>query len=438
MADDPADPACYGQPATLWRQTAIAAPAAPSLQEDAVVDVIVVGAGYTGLSAALHLAERGRRVRVLEAADIGWGASGRNNGQVIPGLKHDPGTIRAMLGDEAGGRLVAWAGQAPDEVFALIERHRIDCAPVRNGWIQPSLTRRGREAGERRCGEWRTLGADVASIDPAMLADMLGTDAYCAGWIDRRGGSIQPLSYARGLAHAAVGAGATIHARTTVRHISHVAGHWQVTAVSGRRLRATRVILATGAYGGKATGALARSYVPVRTAQIATRPLPPSILARILPGRQVASDTRRLLTSFRISPDGRLVMGGAGATAGTNDRALAGRLRGEAGKLFPFLRPEDWSMAWSGYFAVTTDHLPHIHEPEPGLLAALGCNGRGIAISTAMGRLLATRILEGEQVSTPLPATPVSRFPMHAARSAGVFLTVRSHRALDRLDRFVY
>jgi glycine/D-amino acid oxidase-like deaminating enzyme len=174
----------------------------------------------------------------------------------------------------------------------------------------------------------------------------------------------------------------------------------------------------------------------VRTAQVATAPLGEKHLAAILPGRQGASDTRRLLTSFRISPDGRLMMGGAWATATLDDKPLLPHLHRAASELFGHLGPLQWEFGWSGYFPVTGDHMPHLHETAEGLVCALGCNGRGIGLSTAMGRLVAERLLGKRAEDMELAPQPMAAVRFHEFRGVGVAAATRLKSLQDRFDRF--
>src|SRR5215468_5891014 len=187
---------------SLWAATAPPAPPTPPLAQSARADVCVVGAGYAGLSTALHLAERGVRTVVLEAHEPGFGGSGRNGGQVIPGLKYDPDDLVAMFGAEAGGHLVRVAGGAADTLFGLIARHGIDCEARKCGWIQPAFAAADVPVVERRAEQWQRRGAPVEVIDRDTVRRLVGSPIYHGGLLDRRGGSVQPLSYARGLARA--------------------------------------------------------------------------------------------------------------------------------------------------------------------------------------------------------------------------------------------
>ncbi|MGF6414889.1 NAD(P)/FAD-dependent oxidoreductase [Paraburkholderia sp. MM5482-R1] len=420
-------------PGSLWADTAIAAPQLAPLVGHIETDVAIIGAGFTGLSAAIHLAEAGVRCIVVDAAQPGWGASGRNNGQVIAGLKQDPDVVEALWPGAAGEKLVQFGSDAPAKVFDLIRRLRIDCAARNSGWIQPAFTRSGIAAVERRCNSWRKRGIATQQLEGEALASLLGTKRYKLGWLDPRGGSVQPLSYARGLALAALALGVEIHDRTRVESIDGTLGHFVVTVNGGGKIAARQVIVATGAYADELVPRLPRSFVAVRTAQIATAPLPRALREAILPQGNVASDTRQLLTSFRQSPDGRLVMGGSGATAGLDHAKIVPYLQRAGDELFGAIGRLDWQYAWSGFFAVTTDHLPHVHEPQPGLHVSVGCNGRGIAISTALGMELAQRVTGAPKEDMSVPVTDIRTVPFHAFRSLGVATATRYKRLQDRL-----
>lgn len=421
-------------PESLWARISLPAIAAPPLAGEVRADVAVIGGGFAGCAAALALAQAGQRVVILEAAEPGWGASGRNNGQVIPGLKFDPDELVRRFGAARGGRLAAWAGALPDRVFSLIAEHGIACDPVRSGWIQPAYTRRALATIESRCAQWAARAAPVRMLSSDELEPMLGTPRFVGAWMDRRGGTINPLSYARGLAGAAQGAGAALHARTPALSMTRDGGAWVVQTPAGS-VRAGQVFVATAAYADDLVPGLRRSTVPVRTAQVATTPLPEVALRAILPGGQGASDTRRLLTSFRISPDRRLVMGGAWATGGLDDRHLLPHLHRAAADLFGHLGPLRWEFGWSGFFPVTDDHLPHVHESTDGIICALGCNGRGIGLSTALGEMVAARLLGREADALEIPPSPMPAVAFHEFRRAGIAAATLAKSLQDRLDR---
>ncbi len=420
-------------PSSLWAETAIAAPELKSLSGVEVADVVIIGAGFTGLSAAIRLAEHGQSCVVLEAAEPGWGASGRNNGQVIAGLKQDPDVIERLFPGDVGRKLVKFGDEAPSEVFSLISRYGIDCASRRRGWIQPAFGRKRMKTVEARCEAWRQRGVDAQLLEGKRLHRLLGTNLYDMAWLDPRGGSLQPLSYARGLARTALALGIRIFASSKVESLQRISGGWQAITAKGQ-VRSKRTIVATGAYAERLVPGLQISFVAVRTAQIATRPLPPEMKALILPEGQAASDTRQLLTSFRLSPDGRLVMGGSGATAGLDHSRIVPYLQKAGEELFGELGRLEWRYHWSGYFAVTTDHLPHVHEPARNLHIAVGCNGRGIAVSTALGKQLADRAVGLSAAELAVPVSSITPVPFHDFRRLGVSAATLYKRFQDCLD----
>jgi len=422
-------------PETVWRLTAPVLPPMSPLTELVDTDVAIVGGGFTGLMAAITLREQGRRVIVVDATEPGWGASGRNNGQVIPGFKWDPRELVARFGHDKGTKLAAWGGAAPDLVFSTIDKHGIQCSPVRKGWIQPAYTDIAVKRIATRCADWATLGAPVEMLDPDDLARLLGTPIFLSAWLDRRGGSINPLAYARGLARVALDLGARVHTGTSAVSMKRTGAVWTLDCATGASIRAPQVVVATAAYADDLVPGLRRAMVPVRTAQVATAPLPKAMLDAILPGRQCASDTRRLLTSFRISPDDRLVMGGSGATATLDHSTIVPRLHAAAQEMFGHLGRIPWEYAWSGFFAVTNDHIPHIHESDDGVICALGCNGRGIGISTAIGQLMAERLTGLQSVDMPLQPSRMAPFAFHEFRTLGVAVATRYHGLRDRIDK---
>ncbi len=420
-------------PKSLWTAVTRSIDSPPKLTGTQKVDVGIVGAGFMGLAAALKLTKQGARVAVVEAADVGWGASGRNNGLVAPGLKRDPHEVRRLLGREAGDRLLGLSGDAPGQLFELIESRGIKCDAVNSGWLQAAHSRIALSRVERRIKDWQDLGADVEWIPEADVATRLGTDYYCGAWIDSRGGSLNPLAYVRGLARACVAAGASIFSGTPFLELENSANRWLVHTPEAQ-LECQNVLICTNAYGSDIT-ALRGTVIPLRTAQVASAPLSEHQARRILPQGEVASDTQRLLTSFRITPDNRLIMGGADATAGDEHPGLLQQLHLAASRRFPDLGAIHWQYGWSGYLALTRDHLPVILRLGDGIYAGIGCNGRGIAMATLIGRLLADLLSGSSESDCAVPITPIRRMARFHLRHPGVAMAVIANRLLDDMGR---
>jgi len=427
------EPTSFAPPASAWTAAVEPLPDARPLEGARRADVVVVGAGYTGLSAALHLAQRAVDVVVLDSAEPGWGASGRNGGQIIPGLKHDPDELERRFGPETGRRMWQIAGDAADVVFELIARHKISCHAQQCGWIAAAPNAAALVSLRSRTAQWQRRGAPVDLLDGKRIAELTGATGYVGGMLDRRAGALQPLAFVRGLARAAQQAGAAIHGRSAVGRLESTAGAWRVETGAGT-VTARTVILATNAYTDDLWPGLRRTVLPVQSYQVATRPLPGDVRRQVLPGGQVVSDLRRILFYFRLDPEGRLLMGGRGPLDDRGDPALFARLEAVARRLFPQIGTASWEHRWSGRVALTADHLPHLHEPQPGLLIGLGYNGRGVAMATVMGKLLADRALGASHAEIGWPVTPIEPIPLHRWRLPAMALVVHWKRFQDWFD----
>lgn len=419
-------------PANLWSATAKGRRHYPELRGAVEADVAVIGGGYTGLSAALHLAEAGRRVVLLEAAQPGWGASGRNGGQVNPGLKSNPADIEARFGPDIGGRMVALAGGCGDLVFDLIARHGIACDATRPGWVRAATTPRALAALTDVARQWRARGADVDPLDADALAQHLGSGAYLGGLIDRRGGNLHPLDYAQGLAAAADRLGAQIYGNSRVTGLAAIGDSVRVTTTNGH-VTAGHALICTNAYTGPLAPPLGRTFVPVTSMQVATAPLGDNLAGTILPEGHVVSDSRRMLLYFRKDAQGRFIIGGRGGSGARAVRTRQAALQSAAITLYPQLRGVDWPFVWGGEVALTRDHMLGLHRVAPHVMAALGYNGRGVGMATAMGKLLADWATGRPEAELDFPVTPVRPIPLHRFRRAGIGASVLFYSALDRI-----
>ncbi len=417
--------------ANVWVETAVPAPVVPPLEGAHQASVLVVGAGYLGLSAALHLAQSGVDVIVVDAEAPGWGASGRNGGQVIPGLKYDPSELEAMFGRERGERIWRFAGAAADFVFDLVARHRLDCNARRAPWIQGIHSQKAADRVRRRVDDWTKHGAPVEYLNRGQVAAIAGTDIYIGAFADRRGGALQPLSYVRELARAALGAGARVHAGARVVALDAERSGWLAVTANGATVRAGTVLMATNAYADGLVPGLARSIVALNSLQIATAPIPPPLRRTLLPNGETLSDTRRVIRYWRLDDEGRLLMGGRGPYGEADSASDWDHLAGDVRKLFPALSDIPFTHRWGGRVAVHVDYLPRLHRPQPGLLVAIGCQGRGIAWQTAMGAELA-RLAINPHYDPVLPFSPVRPIPFHPLKALGVASMIAAYRALDR------
>ena len=371
------------------------------------VDVAIVGGGYTGLSTALHCANKGLSAHVLEAEQVGFGGSGRNVGLVNAAAWLPPQQVRAILGEEHGGRFVTEFSRAPDYVFSLIERHQIRCEATRTGTIHAAHGPSGFEELKGRKAEWDRLGEPVDLLSREEVGRLIGTDVFHGGLVDRRAGTINPMGYCRGLARAARSAGAEISTRTRVTKLERDGDLWRVVTNRGA-LSARAVVLGTNAYTDELWPGLNRSFTPIHFFQLATRPLGPDA-AHILPERQGLWDTGRIMFSLRRDAHDRLIVGSMGTVVGRVGKGLSHRwAKKQIGRIFPSLGPVAFEEAWHGRIAMTPDHLPRIHRLADNLYTPIGYNGRGITTGTIFGRAMAD-LLTGEGADTlPLPMSGVS------------------------------
>ncbi|MEZ2331970.1 NAD(P)/FAD-dependent oxidoreductase [Mesorhizobium sp. RCC_202] len=426
-------PTAFSDP--VWQKPPTATPFQSDLGSGGALDVVIVGGGIMGLSTALHAARAGLSVQVLDGGAIGQGASGLNGGQVIPGLKYDPEWLIEHFGKERGEALVQFAASTADAVFDLIRDEKLAVPFTRNGWIQAAHTETALKAAANRDRQWRARGADVKLLDRDEIAAMTGAEGYLGGWLDRRAGVIDPLSYTLELARVAASAGARIAEQQKVVKLAKEAGFWRVATQAGADVRAKSVVLATNAYTDELWAGLAQTIVPLHSFQIATASLPAELVSKILPGGQAVSDSRRILVYYRRSPDGRIVLGGRGRMALPSSAGDWAHCERALVRLYPALAGIAVEKRWFGRVALTPDHLPHLHQPEKGLLAVVGCQGRGVGLMSALGKRMANYLAIGDATQLPFPLSPIRPIPFHAFRQVGVAAAITWYRMLDAFER---
>jgi glycine/D-amino acid oxidase-like deaminating enzyme len=417
---------------SLYTETARAPIATPPLDRDRSFSVAIVGAGITGLSAALHLATLGTDVAVVDSHEPGWGASGRNGGQVNPGLKHEPDEIERNFGADIGARLIALSGNAPRYVFDLIKRFGIDCEAANYGTLRTAVSARRFAHLQRVAEQWQRRGIAVDILDQAQVRDKIGTDHYAGAMFDKRGGSLNPLGYSRGLAEAALRAGAKIFSATPAVAIERRQRQWHLKTKRGI-ICCDQAIIATNAYTDRLWPSLERTIVPVFSAIAATLPLPAELQTTILPDRPVVYEFSSFYAYYRVDSGGHFLLGAGSPLRETADPSDFVHLRRHAARLFPALADAPWRYFWNGQVAITADAYPHLHEPEPGIHIALGYNGRGVAMATVMGRILAERLTGGNSTEFTLPVTPLRPIALHRFWKAGVQLRRASSRLFERI-----
>ncbi|PKP71646.1 MAG: FAD-dependent oxidoreductase [Alphaproteobacteria bacterium HGW-Alphaproteobacteria-4] len=399
-------------PASWYAATATPLAPFPALAGRVSADVCIVGAGYTGLSAALHLAERGLKVVVLEAHRAGFGASGRNGGQVGSGQRLEQGELERMLGREMAQRLWAVGQDSKALVQDLITRHAIACdyAPgIVHACRTPREVAHARANAEKLAQDY---GYDqITPLDRAGLAAILPSPAYCGGDLDTGAGHLHPLNFALGLARAATSAGAEIFEQSEVTAITP-GPHPRVTTAAGEVV-ADHLILACNGYLGNLAPSVARHVMPINNFVVATEPLG-ARASEVLTQNVAVADSRFVVNYWHLSPDQRLIFGG-GESYGYRFPDIIKAVRKPLLQVYPGLADVAITHAWGGTLAITMNRLPYFARPAPGVLSASGYSGHGVAMATLAGRMLAEAV-KGEAAGFDLMASlPQPRFPGGAA-----------------------
>jgi glycine/D-amino acid oxidase-like deaminating enzyme len=422
---------------SLWAAVTPSGPPCPVLEGSATADAVVIGGGFTGLSTALNLRKAGVDVIVLEAAEPGWGASGRNNGQVIPALtRMDPDDIESHHGD-AGERFVRLLRDCASTLFDTVREHAIEAEAEQTGWVQPVHTPGRISIAERRYSQWSRRGAPVHLLDREQTIRMLGSQAWHGGFLNRSGGHINPLALARGLANAAVVAGARIHGGTPALEFAYRDGCWIVRTSLGE-VRARSLVLATNAYTGafepKLASPIARELVPVLSWQMCTQPLSEEVRRTMIPGRQAMSDTHGDLHFGRFDARHRFVTGGAILLPFDRVQRLSTMVGERLQRLWPHIGEIRFEHIWNGHIGMTSDYMPRFHRLGPNGWAWAGCNGRAVGLSVALGGEFAKAVCGVSEKELALPFSDPAPLPLHALVRRIAPLMLLRYRQLDRRE----
>lgn len=402
------------EPENYYRASLGAAAEHPQFDGAQSANICVIGAGFTGLSAALHLARAGARVTLIEAESVGFAASGRNGGQIHTGFRQTQQQLERWLGGIHARDLWALSEEAKSLVWELAEQHAIDCA-LKNRLVIAAHNRRAvRELAEDTEYLQTHYGYMPARMmDADETARQLGTGIYSAARFDSGGGHLQPLAFARGLARASEQAGVVIHEHTKAQRIEASGQAVQVLCESGT-MNVERVIVACDAFSGALVPELAPYIAHVESFMTATEQLPDELYDSVLPCDAAVADTRHVLDYYRKSEDRRMLFAGREAYL-TVPRGIAAMVRPRMEHVFPQLKPVRIEYAWSGTVGITRTRMPHLGRLGERVLFAHGYSGQGVALANLGGKLLAEAAMGLAERFDVLARVPAKRFPGGAA-----------------------
>ncbi|WP_417450228.1 NAD(P)/FAD-dependent oxidoreductase [Kordiimonas sp.] len=384
--------------------------ARPSLSGDMETDICIVGAGYTGIVTGLTLAEKGYKVVILDAAKVGWGASGRNGGQIINGFSREIDYIEDTVGHDGAMALAALALEGGNVIRDHIKRHNIQC-DLKQGSVLAAYTERQMKDIADTIALWKPLGRDgIDLLSKSDIRTHVGTDKYAGGWLDHNGGHIHPLNLALGEAAAAEAAGATIYEQTRVTRVEHQLDKPVVHTTNGS-VTARYVVLAGNAYLGKTVKELYPKVLPASTQIIVTEPLSDAMAQDILPTDMCVEDANYVLDYFRLTADNRLLFGGGTVYGGEDVANVERALRPNMEKLFPQTRDLKVDYGWQGNIALTWSRLPHVGRLGKSTYFAHGYSGHGVTSSHMMGRLVGAAVHGDASVFDVFAGMPARSFP---------------------------
>jgi glycine/D-amino acid oxidase-like deaminating enzyme len=401
------------------------------------VDVAIIGAGYTGLSAARHLARSGASVLVFERDRVGAGASSRNGGQVLTGLKLDPGTLVRRFGEANARRLFEIAAESMARLEAILVEERIDCGYTRTGHIQAaSKATHFKDLQAEQALLARVFNHRVELVPRAEQRSEVGSDIYHGLLLDEHSAALNPAKYVEGLAAAAARSGATIVTHSAVNRLNKVAGGWRVNVGRGAStVEARDVLVATNGYTTGVTPELQRRLIPIGSYIIATEPIAAATAAALLPKGRVAFDSMNFLHYYRMVPDRRLLFGGRAEFRTPDEHTasrVAGTLRADMVHTFPELSGTRVDYSWGGNVAFSRDQMPRAGRLDD-LYYSGAYFGHGIAMATYLGEQIARRIA-GEVFEHPLFDDHFARIPLYRGTPWFLPLAAAYYRVKDWLQ----
>ncbi|WP_223588233.1 NAD(P)/FAD-dependent oxidoreductase [Neobacillus bataviensis] len=418
---------------SLWEATSNNRTQKETLQGEKEADVVIIGGGYTGLSTAYHLLQKGVNTVVLEQHKVGWGASGRNAGMILPGYHHQMNIISKKYGNSVAKNMFEFSLDGINLVKSIVQERNIDCDLKQSGHFIAAYKPMHLNALKREQEFLEAYGNYKTKIieENEMHAE-LNSSLYHGGLLDSQSFSFHPLNYALGLAKAVEDLNGTIYEHSRVDSIEHTSKYTIVKTPLGK-IKAKHIVIATNGYTDGLKKKLTKSVLPVASYMIATQPIPQELAKKLIPNNRMIFDTKNFLNYFRLTPDFRLVFGGKDSLRGNESIETYREVLADLVKVFPELKEFGFDYSWGGFLGMTYDFFPHIGQLEDGTHYAVGCAGHGAAITTLLGKVLAQNITQENCLKHHLEKLPLKRIPFHGQRAMIMNVVELYYRLLDKL-----
>ncbi|GIN22359.1 MAG TPA: FAD-binding oxidoreductase [Bacillus bacterium] len=410
---------------SMWEATAGERKSRPTLQGEQHCDIVIIGGGFSGLSTSYHLQKMGYRTIVLEKNTVGYGASGRNGGELLTGYHGTMESFAQKKGFETAKKMWELSLDSIDLVENITKENGISCDLVRKGDIRPAYKVSHLEKFKR---DQEYLAEkfnfhEISIIDRSEMKTELNTDFYHGARINERGAHFHPLKFVLGLADVVEGLGGSIFENSEAVKVKRDSADKVTVTTPNGRVIADEVVIVTNAYAGNLDNTLKKSVIPVESIMIATEPLTEELIQELIPKNRAVSDSKNLLYYFRRTGDNRMAFGGSGRALGKRaQRKLFDNLREGMTTVFPQLKDARVEYRWGGKVGFTQDFLPYIGQLEDGTYFAFGYCGKGAAMAVMAGKVLAETIHHPDQVNNPLKKESLRPIPFHSQHAKGVGL----------------
>lgn len=410
--------------------------AAAALNGTIQTDVVIIGGGFTGLNASAELTRRGINCVILEAQQIGWGASGRNGGMAVLRYKSSWAELAEQFGTAMGRSLYGYLHEAVDSLEHNVQAFELDCGFGRDGHLTAAFHHRALQRLEADT-RWLASNANDTSVrlvNRAETAELIGSKLYSGAYFDPRSAGLHPLNYCRGMKHALMDRGVSVFENSPAQNIVVEAQGVTVSTPTGE-VRARHALLCTNAYTDTLPGTsnIGSRILPINVAVMATAPLSDGQLATILPQKHLVTDTKNLLNYFRLVDGGRLLFGGRGEPAYHDHPRNHERLREDLRMVYPDLADVDIDYRWTGVVALTRDNFPHIGAIGDRLFYAIGYGGRGVALTHLLGKHLARKVSGDSTSLGPMSDGPFKPIPFRGLRIPLLLAGTAYYKFKDRL-----